>query len=112
MEKSRPAPVIASFKPRPQSLLATVRRLALDSKNVFFSSHATDRMDERGITTLDVLRVLRVGDIVGEIEAGKGTGEWKCKIVERRRRAREIGVATVVMWESKLLIKTVEWEDL
>ena len=77
-----------------------------------FFSHATDRMDERGITTLDVLRVLRVGDIVGEIEAGKGTGEWKCKIVERRRRAREIGVATVVMWESKLLIKTVEWEDL
>ena len=68
-------------------------------------------MDERGITTLDVLRVLRTGDIVGKIEAGKNLGEWKCKVVERRKRAREIGVATVVINATRLMIKTVEWED-
>ena len=73
--------------------------------------HALDRMEERGITTLDVLRVLQAGEIVGKVEAGKNLGEWKCKVVERRKRARAIGVATVVIKASKLLVKTVEWED-
>ena len=72
---------------------------------------ALDQMDARGITRLDALRVLRVGDIVGEIEAGKSVGEWKCKIVERRKRARDVGVATIVVRAQRLFIKTVEWED-
>jgi hypothetical protein len=69
-------------------------------------------MDERGIDTNDALRVLRTEDIVGEIEAGKYPGEWKCKVVERRKKAREIGVVTIVMRQERLFIKTVEWEDL
>ena len=68
-------------------------------------------MEERGIDTLDVLRVLRTGDIVGDIEAGKFEGEWKCKVVERRKRAREIGVATIIIRQDRLFVKTVEWED-
>ena len=107
----RHAPVTAEFRPTPRTLLATIRRLATDSANVSIGYHALDRMDERGITTLDILRVLRVGDIVGKIEPGKNLGEWKCKVVERRKHAREIGVATVVISASRLLIKTVEWED-
>lgn len=69
-------------------------------------------MDLRGVTQLDVLRALRIGDIVGDIEAGKTVGEWKCKIVECRKGARDIGVATIVAKETRLYIKTVEWEDL
>ena len=112
MMKPNAKPIIAEFRPNPQKLLATIKRLAANSENVAFGSHSLDRMDERGITTLDVLRALRAGEIVGKIEAGKGLGEWKCKIIERRKRAREIGVATIVLKESKLFIKTVEWEDL
>ena len=112
MENTKPSHAVANFKPRRSALLVTIRRIATDSAAVAFSSHALERMDERGITTLDVLRSLRTGEIVGEIEAGKSVGEWKCKIVERRRRAREIGVATLVIKENKLLVKTAEWEDL
>ena len=108
----RHAQPLAEFRPTHQKLLATIRILAANSENVAFGDHALDRMDERGITTLDVLRVLRTGEIVGSIEAGRALGEWKCKVVERRKRAREIGVATVVMKQRKLFIKTVEWEDL
>lgn len=107
----RQAPAPAEFRPTPQKLLATIRGLAADSANVAMGYHALDRMEERGITTLDVLRVLQAGEIVGKVEAGKNLGEWKCKVVERRKRARAIGVATVVIKASKLLVKTVEWED-
>lgn len=112
MERYSDKPTVKLFKPRPHSLLAMVRNIARNSGNVAFSEHALDQMDKRGITQLDVLRVLRVGDIVGDIEAGKMVGEWKCKIVERRKRARDIGVATIVVKEGKLFIKTAEWEDL
>jgi hypothetical protein len=111
MMKPKQSTSVAAFCPRPHVLIATIRRLAAQSGNVSFSDHALDRMEERDLTTLDVVRALRIGDIAGNIEAGNGMGEWKCKVVERRKRARDIGVATIVMKDSKLFIKTVEWED-
>lgn len=69
-------------------------------------------MEERDITTLDALRVLRSGDIVGDVKAGMSTGEWKCKVVARKKGSRAIGVATVVLRSGRLFVKTVEWEDL
>jgi hypothetical protein len=63
-------------------------------------------------TTLDVHRVLRVGSIVGEIEAGQYPGEWKCKVVEYKTKARDIGVVTIVVKHSILRVSPVEWEDL
>jgi hypothetical protein len=89
-----------------------VRKAAADSRNVSFGMHALDRMEERGITTLDALRVLRSGEIEGELEAGKNAGEWKCKIVAKIKGSREVGVVTIVMRVGRLFIKTVEWEDL
>ena len=68
-------------------------------------------MEERDITTMDALRVLRNGEIVGEIEPGKATGEWKCKMVAKRRGSRDLGVVSVVMQTGRLFVKTVEWED-
>lgn len=98
--------------PRPDEVLTRIKRLAKDSKNVAFSTHAEDRMDERGITDLDALRVLRTGEIVGAIEPGKKEGEWKCKIVAPVKGRREVGVVTLLIRNSRLRIKTVEWEDL
>lgn len=103
---------VAMFKPRPHSLIVQIRHAAGDSNNVAFSEHALDRMEERDLTTMDALRVLRSGDIVGNIEMGRGAGEWKCKVVARRKGSREIGVATVVLRSGRLFVKTVEWEDI
>lgn len=69
-------------------------------------------MEERGISTLDALRVLRDGEIQGGIDAGRSKGEWKCKIIRRMKGTREIGVVTVVSSAGRLYVKTVEWEDL
>ena len=76
--------------------------------------HAEERMIERDIDMIDVLKVLRIGDIVGPIEPGISEHEWKCKVTASPRypeTAREIGVVTIVVRSSRLLIKTVEWED-
>lgn len=111
MAQNQPSGEIAAFKPRPHQLLATIQKLAADSRNVAFGRHARERMEERDITTLDALRVLLSGHISGEVTAGKSPGEWKCKVVARRKGSREIGVVTIVMNAGRLFIKTVEWED-
>lgn len=111
MVSQNPSKAIAPLKPRARDLVITIRKAAIDSQNVSFSEHALDRMEERDITTLDVLRVLRLGDIVGDIEAGRNSGEWKCKMVARKKGSRNIGVATVVLRSGRLFLKTVEWED-
>ena len=103
---------MAFVAPRPGEMLARIQHLAKDSKNVWFSTHAEDRMDERGITDLEALRVIRSGEISGPIEPGKNEGEWKCKIVAPIKGRREVGVVTILIRNRKLRIKTVEWEDL
>lgn len=110
-EKKSPPGAIARFEPRPTQLLATIQKLALDTGRVFFSNHALDRMEEREISQLDALRVLRSGRIVGEITAGQKAGEWKCKVVAKLKGNREAGVATITIQNARLLVKTVEWED-
>ncbi|WP_418368996.1 hypothetical protein [Tsuneonella dongtanensis] len=61
---------------------------------------------------MDVVRVLRTGHIDGEIIAGQSPGEWKCKVVANVRGSRDIGVVTLVIGGDRILVKTVEWEDL
>ncbi|GGZ21939.1 DUF4258 domain-containing protein [Asticcacaulis endophyticus] len=112
MTRNRLGASVAVFKPKPQQLLTTIRSLASDSSNVAFTEHALERMELRDITTPDALLVLRTGDIIGDIEPGRSNGEWKCKVVARKRASREVGVVTVVSQLGRLVIKTVEWEDM
>lgn len=94
-----------------ERLQARINDLACKGE-ITFSDHALERMDERGISDLQVERALRTGEIRGDVEPGRRAGEWKCKIVEKMKGMRELGVATVVIRNSRLFIKTVEWEDL
>jgi hypothetical protein len=69
-------------------------------------------MELRSITRLDVIRVLTRGHIDGEIVPGNNAGEWKCKVVANVKGSRDIGVATLIIGQDRILVKTVEWEDL
>ncbi|NTU76222.1 MAG: DUF4258 domain-containing protein [Alphaproteobacteria bacterium] len=90
-----------------------IRELAQDSKNIIWDGHCVERSEERGITFMDALRVLRSGDVRDEPARGKYQGEWQCKVVKNLRGNRDVGVVTVIMTkQGKLKIKTVEWEDL
>lgn len=111
MAQSDPERVV-EFRPLPSQLEAMVHKAAMDSANVKFGTHALERMDERGITTLDALRVLKSGHLSGRVDSGSHAGEWKCKLVKQMRGSREIGVVTVVLKNGRLFVKTVEWEDL
>jgi hypothetical protein len=93
-----------------ETLTERIRELARKGA-VSFSDHAFDRMDERGISDVQVQRVLQSGEIRGDIEPGRNAGEWKCKVVDQVKGMREIGVATLIIRNAKLFIKTVEWED-
>jgi hypothetical protein len=89
-----------------------IRQIAGDSDNIKWSLHALQRMEEREIFDIAVLRVLRAGTISGNPEETPREGEWKCKMVRRIRGAREAGVVAILLRREFLLIKTVEWEDL
>lgn len=83
----------------------------MESDNVIFGDHVFDRMEERGITDIQILDILRTG-IVLEQPTKTEYGEWKCKIIKELRGRRDAGVIVIILTNSKLFLKTVEWEDL
>jgi hypothetical protein len=89
-----------------------IRQIAETTSRIKWSMLTLDRMEEREIFDVDVLRVLRSGAIKGQPEPGLKRGEWKCKLVMNVRGSREIGVIVIVFSTDGLLVKTVEWEDL
>ena len=102
-------------KPVPLRLVAAraeklIRELAADSSNVVITSHARDRMEERDFTDHDLMRVL--GFVTSDPER-TSEGDWKCKMVRRLAGAgQREGGAVVVIRRHRLIVVTMEWEDL
>ena len=111
MQRRKSDPKISEYRLTAAIAEKRIRSLALTSDKVAWSHHALERMVEREILDVDVLRVLRTGTIAGEPELTPH-GEWKCKMVRPIRGSREVGVITILLKTSRLLIKAVEWEDL
>lgn len=107
----RPSPP-NSVRPNPASFVKGIREIAARSENVAFGTHARERMEERGITDWEAIRVLRTGELKGDIEPGTNEGEWKCKFVAPIKGSRKVGVVTILLINGRLFVKTVEWEDL
>jgi Domain of unknown function (DUF4258) len=100
------------LKPRAEKLRDLVHELAAETDNILWSTHALDRMVERDITDKMAVEVLQKGDCKGAVEAGANRGEWKLKLVRRMKGRREAGVVVLTVRNGRLLVKTVEWEDL
>ena len=103
---------VVPLRPKRSEIHETIRQIAEEDRCVYLSKHAIERMDLRSITRIDVIRVLTRGHIEGEIVPGSNPGEWKCKVVANVKGSRDIGVITLIIGCHRLLIKTVEWEDL
>jgi hypothetical protein len=99
---------VTSLRMRPADFQERVRATAQDTNNIILGTHAKERCEERGITRLDVVRVLQSGIVKGEIEQ-TDTLEWKGKMV-REKGERDVGVITIILHNGKLFVKTVEWE--
>jgi hypothetical protein len=91
---------------------ADIHERATDSSNLIWTDHARNRMEERGITIHDAVRVLRDGLIKGQPRPGKKEGQWVCKMTKRTHGNRDVGVVTIICSGTELIIITVEWEDL
>ena len=114
MSRKTPLGTYPGDPPKPTALIARIREIAKKSENVFFSDHASERLLERGLTDLDVIRGYRIGDIVGAISPGERDDEWVCEVVfpsSNELGRREVGVITIVVKASRLRIKTVMWKD-
>lgn len=98
----------------PEWALRRIRALAAKSENIRFTDHALDQMEAREIFDGDVLAIYRSASssIKGEVKKGKRDGEYHCKVVRRIRGNREAGVVTIILPTDRLLVLTVEWEDL
>lgn len=107
----KPKQKVVKMQMTPAKAQSRVRELAVDSCNVILSDHALERMEERDIPDVDVYRVLR-GGFVDDLPKLTEFDEWQCKMVLKIRGAREAGVVTIILHRNRLLVKTVEWEDV
>lgn len=95
-----------------EEIVRRVRDLATKGK-ILWSDHAFERVDGRDINVQVAKRILERGDLKDDlVEPGKRAGEWKVKIVDRVKPNRDVGVVVIVIQTKRLLVKTVEWEDL
>lgn len=101
-----------ALRPDPAQFCERVREVALDTKNVKWSQHARDRMYERDISNRIALNIIRDGHLKGDIVAGNKPGEWKAKFVRQIPGRREAGVVFLLVRNSSIFVKTVEWEDM
>ena len=110
MDEYDPSRKVLEYRLTPRAAEGRVRFLAARSGNIAWGDHALERMEEREILDVLVLRVLREGYCQGEPELTVRK-EWKCKIVKQVLGSREVGVLVIIQ-PSRLFVKTVEWEDL
>jgi hypothetical protein len=99
-------------RPKPDQLRNLINRLAADTSNIAWTDHAEERMIERDITDRVAVEVLRTGSPRGPIDPGENPGEWKVKMVKEVKGRREAGVVVLTIRDKRLLVKTVEWEDV
>jgi hypothetical protein len=102
---------VIELRLRREQVVQRIKELAAEGK-IAFADHAYDQMEARGISDVMAKRAIERGDLKGEVEPGKRPGEWKAKIVEKMKGAREIGVVTILIKNARIFVKTVEWEDL
>jgi hypothetical protein len=109
-DRSATARKIVAFGLTPGEAERRIKLAAVKTENVLFGDHASERMEERGITDAQIYEVLRRGHVVDPPEKTQ-FGEWKCKMTKQLRGGRETGVVTIILKNGKLFLKTVEWED-
>ncbi len=88
-----------------------IRELSVRSQNLVWTKHIQERMEERGIDADAVLRILREGHVEDPPEEQKSAGDWKAKVVRKMNTGRVAGVVTIIVQNSRLVLKTAEWED-
>lgn len=108
---SKKTPNVLPLRQRPHIFLKVVRGLAERTENIRWSAHARERFLQRDINNTMATRVIRKGEISGDIVAGAKAGEWKAKLAYPIFGKREVGVVIILIGETTILVKTVEWED-
>jgi hypothetical protein len=103
---------VVALVPSARTIEALVHQLAKSTENISWSDHALERMEERDISDVVAVEVLRRGTSEGAIEQGKNVGEWKIKMTMPVKGRREVGVVVLTVRNARLYVKTVEWEDL
>lgn len=94
---------IKPFRLGADAALKRIRELASDSRNVFITRHAIQRMVEREITRTQVIECLLRG-VIGEGPALDPYGSWKCTL---RRVAAGQELEVVVALQGNLIVITV-----
>jgi hypothetical protein len=94
---------VKPFRLSADAALKRIRELAEDSRNVFITRHALQRMVERQITRLQVIECLLRG-VVSEGPALDPHGNWKCTL---RRFAAGQELEVVVALQGSLIVITV-----
>lgn len=87
-----------------------IRERSKETKRVQIIGHPEDRSETRDILLPDVFRILREGQVV-DPPVKNENGDWEAVIRRRMRGTRDAGVATIVLREDKLIVKTVMWID-
>ena len=101
---------VVAFAPNVRRFMALVQSLAADSSKAFFGGFAEIRLGVMDLSDLDVLRSIRGGNVVSEINT-EPAGIWTANISCTPRGRRRMVVAVSVVRSSRLRIRNLWWEE-
>lgn len=94
-----------------EELEAVVHARAIESSNIDFTLHCLERLQQRGVTTIEAVRCLRRGRIIGGVEHNSTHNTWKFRIQEQAPRDIVCLVAAVSLDSaSREVIAITVWE--
>jgi hypothetical protein len=94
----------------PAQARAKIADIAKDTARVIIGDHAQQRMKRRGISDMELYRMLRFGNVLDDPTRTEQK-EWKCKVVMKLTGNRVAGAVTIILHDGDLFVMTVEWED-
>ena len=104
------APKVLQFRLRPEKAEQIIRETALDTSKVILGDHTRERIEERGISDIEIYRLLQTGHVF-EDPVRTEQNEWKCKVIKKLKGTRDAGAVTIILHDGMLFVKTIEWED-
>jgi len=113
MSKNKSQKVLALPSVKAIDVRAEIEKLARErSINVILLDHAVDRQEQRGVTSRQILNVLKNGEQIGTVTwCTKEENGWRCKISRVTAGAKVTVVAKLVEREERTCLVVTVWTD-
>ena len=86
-------------------------RTAVESGHVLVMKSARRTMHKLDISDVLIIRAVRNGRLLGNIQQGNARGEWRCFLTFRVKGFRSGGIIEATFSEGRVFVEDIQWDQ-